>query len=189
MPSFCDVVGVAHCTIPISEHQAFSSMWMKYVSTLDDYMMVLPLYMYVMFLSPLSLPLTPFLHPSLFSHSLPPLLPPFLQTTQSTDLQSLIGWLLDHTNLEVPEVDRPSLPPIPPEPPKPSSEEPSAEGAPELSESSSDSSDYSDDSEEDEPGGMRWSHSHTSSPVIALGFHQSSWHGKRVASFPGSPRT
>ena len=139
------------------------------------------------------------------SHSLPPSFPPLLppssilpssptpslllQTTQSTDLQSLIGWLLDHTNLEVPEVDRPSLPPIPPEPPKPSSEEPSAEGAPELSESSSDSSDYSDDSEEDESGGMRWSHSHTSGPVIGLGFYQSSWHGKRVASFPGSPRT
>ena len=128
---------------------------------------------------------TPFLDPSFPplpppSSLLPSLLPPFLQTTQSTDLQSLIGWLLDHTNLEVPEVDRPSLP-IVPEPPKPSSEEPSAEGAPELSESSSDSSDYSDDSEEDESGGMRWPHSHTSSPVIGLGFHQSSWHGKRVA--------
>ena len=139
---------------------------------MDEYVAVYYLLCNDVFLSPLSpsflSSFVPFFSLS-FSLSLtpPPSFDPSFphshcpQTTQSTDLQSLIGWLLDHTNLEVPEVDRPSLPPIVPEPSKPSSEEPAAEGAPELSESSSDSSDYSDDSEEDESGTIRWSHSHT----------------------------
>ena len=87
-------------------------------------------------------------------HSIP-------QTTQSTDLQRLIGWLLDHSNLEVPEVDRSALPfappPPAPEPPKPPPEDPTpAEVEEELSDTSSScSSDYSDDLEDDESGAVK----------------------------------
>ena len=82
-----------------------------------------------------------------------------MQTTQSDSLERLVSWLLDHTNLEVPELDSPVVLAPPPGPEAtPTSEEPAASGAaPEAgsSDSSSDSSEPSEESEEEvDDGGV-----------------------------------
>ena len=84
-----------------------------------------------------------------------------MQTTQSSNLERLVSWLLDHANLEVPEVNPPSVPapapasaPAPPAAAPPTVNKPAVrETAVDGSDSSSDSSDYSDDEEEDEDDG------------------------------------
>lgn len=80
-----------------------------------------------------------------------------MQTTQSSNLERLVSWLLDHANLEVPELNVP--PPSAPTP-KPSATPPTVNKVPARegggvagSESSSDSSDYSEGEGEDEEDG------------------------------------
>ena len=76
------------------------------------------------------------------------------QETQSDNPERLIMWLLDHTNLEVPDLATPAPPPAPE--PAPSVEPPAAEkarGEGNATDSSSDTTDYSEESgEEEEPG-------------------------------------
>lgn len=80
-----------------------------------------------------------------------------MQTTQSNNLERLVGWLLDHANLEVPEVN---TPPAPVPTPKPSAAAPSTanktgekDKPATASDSSSDSSDLSENEGEDEEDG------------------------------------
>ena len=87
-----------------------------------------------------------------------------MQTTQSSNLERLVSWLLDHANLEVPELASPPAAPVPT--PKPPTGTPTVNRQPGReattsaavvvtagSDSSSDSSDYSDDEGEDEDDG------------------------------------
>ena len=89
-----------------------------------------------------------------------------MQTTQSNNLERLVSWLLDHANLEVPELASPPATSVPaaPEPstvtPPSVSRQPGRAAASRAavvvtagSDSSSDSSDYSDDEGEDEDDG------------------------------------
>ena len=88
-----------------------------------------------------------------------------MQTTQSSNLERLVSWLLDHANLEVPELASPPAAPVPaPKPPTGTSptvnRQSGREAAPSAaamvgagSDSSSDSSDYSDDEGEDDDDG------------------------------------
>ena len=80
-----------------------------------------------------------------------------MQTTQSSNLERLVSWLLDHANLEVPELDPP---PAPVSAPKPAAVTPPTvnkvagkDKAVAASDSSSDSSDYSENERVDEEDG------------------------------------
>ena len=80
-----------------------------------------------------------------------------MQTTQSTNLERLVSWLLDHANLEVPELNSPPTPAPVPKPstatPPTVSKTPGKDKAEVGSDSSSDSSDYSENEGEDEEDG------------------------------------
>jgi hypothetical protein len=95
-----------------------------------------------------------------------------MQTTQSNNLERLVGWLLDHANLEVPELasppDAPASAAPTPTPPTTGGSSPAVNRQPGReaaatsrtvvvvtggSDSSSDSSDYSDEEGEDDDDG------------------------------------
>ena len=82
-----------------------------------------------------------------------------MQTTQSSNLERLVSWLLDHANLEVPELASPPAAPVPtPKPPTGTPPIVNRQSATTTvmtvgSDSSSDSSDYSDDEGEDDDDG------------------------------------
>ena len=71
-----------------------------------------------------------------------------VRTTQNSNPEQLISWLLDHGNLEVPDPDpTPAIPDPKPDTP-PAKVKPVAQSMMAITDSSSDSSDYSDDLEE-----------------------------------------
>ena len=71
-----------------------------------------------------------------------------VRTTQNSNPEQLISWLLDHGNLEVPDPDPTPATPDPKPDTPPAKVKPVAQSMMAITDSSSDSSDYSDDLEE-----------------------------------------